>query len=221
MGKEVKDAMPGATVNDVLMTVLTVCLRMYYEKYEPAVLNAGCGAPPKIRGNFPINLRGIDKKCKDVALAENAFSQGQIRFPIHLENPLDVMRHIKAQIDTIKISPEPVMRDRVVGRLAKTVAPRYPVLTTKLILDQFGKVTAMLSNVMGPTSQVSFVGQPINDMSFYVLVPIGLYIGLFTYNGRCTASVCIDDTTGESDGNNLAELFPAAFECVYAAAKAR
>jgi hypothetical protein len=215
--KEVKDIIPGATVNDVLMTVLSVCLRMYYEKHEPEVLQVGYCGPAKIRGNFPISLRGVDKKYEN-AVCDNAFSQGSLRFPVHLADPMDMMNNIKAQIDVVKISPEPIMRDRVIAGLAEKLLPRCPVLTANLILDQFGKVTAMLSNVLGPTSQVSFAGQPIDDMSFYVLVPLGLYFGLLTYNGRCTASVCIDDTSGESEANNLAELFPVAFERVYSAA---
>jgi len=130
-------------------------------------------------------------------------------------------RNIKAQIDNVKISPEPIMRDRVVSLLANNLVHKCPVTVGRLILDQFGKVTAMLSNVLGPSNDVSFAGQPISDMSFYVLVSIGLYFGLITYKNGVSVNVCIDSTTQESDANRLAELFPEAFERVYTAAKAK
>merc|ERR1712130_1083348 len=148
--KEVKDMIPGATVNDALMTVLTMCLRLYYEKYEPEVLEGSCCSNPKVRGNFPISLRGVDPKYKNVERATNAFSQGQMRFPVHLEDPRPMLQHVKAQIDNVKISPEPILRDRILGALASLCMPRCPVLSQRLIIDQFGKVTAMLSNVVGP-----------------------------------------------------------------------
>merc|ERR1711972_1010317 len=129
-------------------TALT--LQAYFRKYESSTLRQ------KVRANFPINLR---KVIGDQILEEehfgNRFSQGQLQFPLHVEEPLNVLEHIKRQIDVIKVSPEPFVRDKILQFLVlRSGLPRGNVLD--LLLSAFGKVTAMLSNVPGPVEEVYF-----------------------------------------------------------------
>ena len=88
-----------------------------------------------------------------------------------------------------------------------------------LVLDLYGKCTAMLSNVMGPTSKVNFCGQPLDDLQFYALSPIGIYFGIVSYNGKCSMGV-VADKTCDPDASKLASEWKGAFERLYAAAKA-
>merc|ERR1712061_688850 len=82
--KEMRAGLRGATVNDVLMTLTTLTLQEYFRREEPATLKQ------KVRASFPMNLRTVEGKQ---VLAEehfgNRWSQGQLRFPLHLRKPLE------------------------------------------------------------------------------------------------------------------------------------
>jgi len=68
------------------MIVVSLTLRQYFEKYDPKSLGN-----KKVRANFPINMRpvGIDPVSDD--WFGNLFSQGQLRFPVHLEDPQEIL----------------------------------------------------------------------------------------------------------------------------------
>jgi len=203
--KEVQKKLPGATVNDVLMTLVALTLQEYFKKYEPSTLKQ------KVRANFPINLR---KETGSDMMSEesygNRFSQGQIRFPLHLEDPMAVFADIKSQIDVIKVSPEPHVRDKLVSFLVmKSGMPMSDI--GDALLDAFGKVTAMLSNVPGPLTKVNFMGQEVDDLSFYAMAPMGLYFGIVQYNGQFKAGICTDAAL-ESEPKRLADCWIPAFE---------
>merc|ERR1712224_719805 len=84
----------------------------------------------------------------------NRFSQGQLTFPIHLADPLAIFANVKAQSDSIKVSPEPVVRQGMVKFLVGQNANMGWDAVCDAMLDSFGKVTAMLSNVPGPLEKV-------------------------------------------------------------------
>merc|ERR1712072_222284 len=203
--KEVQKKLPGATVNDVLMTLVALTLQEYFKQYEPSTLKQ------KVRANFPINLR---KETGSDMMSEesygNRFSQGQIRFPLHLDDPMAVFADIKSQIDVIKVSPEPYVRDKLVSFLVlKSGMPMSDI--GDALLDAFGKVTAMLSNVPGPLTKVNFMGQEVDDLSFYAMTPMGLYFGIVQYNGQFKAGICTDASL-EAEPKRLADCWLPAFE---------
>ena len=47
-------------------------------------------------------------------------------------------------------------------------------------------------NVRGPDGPVSFLGQEVEDLSFRLLAPPGLYVGIISYNGQVSATVTMD-----------------------------
>ena len=97
--KEVAALWGNCTVNDILMTVLTMALQSYFEKYEPATVMQ------KFRAIFVISLRpqGVDMLAEE--FFGNKFSNGKIQFPMHLKDPKDVLDDCKQQIDYVKMSP--------------------------------------------------------------------------------------------------------------------
>jgi len=198
----------GATVNDVLMVVVCLTLKGYFEKYEPETLGK------KVRANFPINMRPSGADVLSEEYFGNLFSQGQLRFPLHLDNPQDILSNIKAQIDKIKISPEPLIRQKLVDALSSNSC-LPPLMKKDLVLDSYGQVTAMLSNIPGPNGEVQFAGQPLDDMAFYAFAPIGLYFGIVSYKGLFRAGICVD-TLCEPEPAKLAEEWTLAFDRVYA-----
>jgi len=206
--KEVTVLYPGATVNDILMAVLCLSLRLYYQKYDPDVL----AKKQNVSANFPIDLRGQGE-----AATGNKFAPGKITFPIHMEDPCKMIYKIKAQIDKVKVSPEPFMRDFMVGMLMNSSLKKTSVV--KIIADSYGKVTMMLSNVPGPQQAAYLGGQQISDMSFYSLAPIGAYAGIVSYNGKVNCGVAFAQDC-EPEAHNFSKFWSDAFEQVYTASMA-
>lgn len=209
--KEVKAKIPGATINDVLMTVVCLALQSYFDANEPEALKH------QVRANFPINLR---RNGQDVMHEEhfgNRMAIGFLSFPLHIRDPVEMLQSLKKQIDVVKVSPEPYFRDFVVQLLAKSPLPRSTCCD--LVLDLYGKVTVMLSNVPGPQTPVSLAGQPLADMSFYALTPLGLYMGLVSYNGKISCGVAVSKSC-EPDARTISDLWVPSFEKLYKAAMA-
>eukprot|EP00435_Cladocopium_sp_Y103_P021264 s1900_g5.t1 len=208
--KMIKSQLPDAT--DILMTLTCLTLRNYYAKYEPSTLKQS------VRANMPISMRKEgDEDIFNPLVFGNNFSQGQLSFPIHLEDPMEIFRSMKAQIDVIKVSPEPLVRHALVKML--TVGSPIPHRTAAaLVLDQFGKVTAMLSNVVGPMQEVEFMGKKLDDMSFYAMVPLGLYFGIVQYNGWIKVGICCDGGL-EPEPQRLADCWEEAFQALRKAAE--
>jgi len=84
------------------------------------------------------------------------------------------------------------------------------------MLDSFGKVTAMLSNVPGPLTKVKFMDQDVDDLSFYALSPIGLYFGIVQYNGNFKAGICCDASL-EPDPKKITDCWLPAWDRLAAA----
>merc|ERR1712187_390386 len=207
--KEVKNRFPGATVNDVLLTVVSLTLRRYYEEHGDNVLKA----KKRISANFPVNMRAPTEDVLSVASFGNRVSQAQFPFPIDINDPVEAMRAVMMQTERIKASPEPLIRSKLLNIAAKHLGGGALM---DAALDAFGKVTAMLSNVPGPQEEVSCMGQPVDDLTFYGLSPIGLYFGVLTYNGYLKAGVCIDRTC-DDDASNLTRHFKPEFDRLHAA----
>ena len=117
--------------------------------------------------------------------------------------------------DVIKVSPEPLVRDKLVSFLVLESGLPIGIINNAL-LDAFGKVTAMLSNVPGPLEKVNFMGKELEDMSFYAMAPIGLYFGIVQYRGKFKAGICCDASL-EPDPKKLADCWMPAFERLHGA----
>lgn len=205
---EVKDKFPGATVNDVLLTVVSLTLRRYYEEQGDTILKT----KKRISANFPVNMRSPTEDVLSAASFGNRISQAQFPFPIEIEDPVEALQTVMMQTARIKASPEPLIRGKLLNIAAKCLASSALMDTA---LDAFGKVTAMLSNVAGPKEEVACMGQAVDDLAFYAMAPIGLYFGVLTYKGHLKAGVCMDRDC-DDDASNLTRHFKPEFDRLYA-----
>jgi len=209
--KEVKNNLPGATVNDVLMTLFALTLQDYFKKYEPTTLQQ------KVRATFPMNLRNVtDNEIVADEHYGNRFSLGQVRFPLHVENPVAMFANIKSQLDVTKASPEPFVKKRLADFAILKSGMPFGTLAD-LVLDGTAKATAMLSNVPGPLTKVRFMGQELDDLNFHAVTGFGLYFGIVQYNGQFKGGICCDASI-EPDPKKLADCWMPAFERLYTAA---
>ena len=164
-------------MNDVLMTLMCLTLRKYFQRYEPSTLKQS------VTATIPVSVRREgEEDIFNPMFFGNNFSQAQISFPLEVEDPMEAFRRVKSQIDVIKVSPEPHLRLGLISCLTSCAVPQS--LLASAMMDQFGRVTATLSNVIGPLREVQFLGQAVDDLSFYAMVPLGLYLGVVQYKGR-------------------------------------
>lgn len=212
--KEVAAAFGGnCTVNDVMMAILTLALQSYFAKCEPATLNQ------RLRAIFMVSLRPQGADMLSEKYYGNKFTNGRFAFPMHLKSPTDVFQECKRQTDYVKMSPEPLIDAWVTEKATNSGRFTAQEMWDKA-LDLYGSCTAMLSNVMGPSEEVSFCGQPLDDLQFYALSCIGIYFGIVSYNGKVSVGV-VADKACEPDAGKLASEWMGAFDRLYAAAATR
>ena len=72
----------------------------------------------------------------------------------------------------------------------------------------------MVSNVPGPQQPVHLAGVKLDKMEFFLFSGIGIYFGIFSYNGMVSATVSLDQNVGV-EPQLLVDFFPIAFETLY------
>jgi len=206
--KEVKNRFPGATLNDIMMAVMTASIRAYLEEVgDPAVKNKS-----KVRGAFPINLRSPHEPVLKNGDPMNKWAYGTFRFDFNYKNRIDLVWKVKRQIDKIKVSPSPLIQYRLVTVLTKAL-PRRVLLDQ--LLNMANLATAQLSNVPGPQHAIYIAGAKIEDLCFYLFAPVGLYYGIMSYNGWVSAGVNVDGST-KVDPKMLAKHWKLEFDALKA-----
>ena len=99
--KELRTKIPAATVNDILMAVLTMTVRRYFEATSDAVLHTFRRC---VSASFPINARKPGKSVRDTF--GNHVSLGFFHFDLRAQSRLTAFWSVKRQIDAIKMSPQ-------------------------------------------------------------------------------------------------------------------
>jgi len=207
--KAIKMRFPGATLNDVMMALMTATVKAFYEeKGDPCVKNGAT-----IRGAFPINLRkpGKDPLRQHVdgqVDPANIWTYGLFKFDFQYKSYVDLVWRVKRQVDKIKISPAPLIQYRLVSIITKAL-PR------KVLLDQLlnaaNLTSGQLSNVPGPQTRVHIAGVPVTSLQFNLFTPVGFYFGILSYDGVVSASVNLDSSLG-IDPKDLAKHWKSEFE---------
>lgn len=115
----------------------------------------------KIRAGFAMNLRKRGAEPFRAGSPHNNVAQGMLKFYTKYDSREDLVWKIKRQTDGIKLSPSPVVQQKIALGIAH-ILPRS--LSTKLFLDFHGTTTALLSNVAGPRVAAEIMGAKITDM---------------------------------------------------------
>lgn len=170
----------GCTVNDLLLAAVSGALRRYLE---------GRGQPTEglnIRAMVPVSLRPPE----ELDQLGNRFGLVILSLPVGERDPEQRLRVLKQRMDAIKSTPEAAVAFGIL-----TVMGLTPVQIEKIIVDIFAaKVTAVMTNVPGPTQTLYLVGSPIRDLMFWVPSPGGLALGIsiLSYAGRVMVGVATD-----------------------------
>ncbi|MFU8860449.1 MAG: wax ester/triacylglycerol synthase family O-acyltransferase [Cyclonatronaceae bacterium] len=170
----------NATVNDVLLTILTGAIRSY-------LLHHGVDLNEGIRVTVPVNLR---REGKDPELG-NRFGLVFMILPVTRPTFPGRLEAVKAEMDRIKKSHEAVA---ALGIL--TVMGNLPLVMEDLLVDYLSsKVTAVVTNVPGPLKKLNLAGSRIDKMMFWVpkTGALGLGISLFSYAGEVMVGLSADN----------------------------
>jgi WS/DGAT/MGAT family acyltransferase len=169
-----------ASVNDVLLSCVAGALRAYcVQKGDPV-------EGVVIRALVPINLRPLEKAYR----LGNQFGLVFLDLPIGIENPVERLYAVRANMAALKGSYQPVL---ALGLLAAMGAgPK--VLQDQLLSAMARNATAVMTNVPGPQQPLYIAGGKIETLMFWVPQSgdIGMGVSILSYNGQVQFGLITD-----------------------------
>ncbi len=189
----------GATVNDVLISVMTGALHRYLVDRgdDPGSLS--------MRATVPVNLRPLEH-ARDLG---NHFGLVFLELPISEGNPLARLYRVAELMGRLKQSKQAMMS---LGLLA--LLGMGPATLQRPALELFSrKASTVLTNVPGPQHSLYLAGVPIREMMFWVpqTGSIGMGISIISYNGQVYCGL-ITDNKLVPDPQTVMELFVDEFD---------
>lgn len=160
----------GSTINDVLMACLAGALRRYLRSRDDEV-----AAELNVRGVVPVNLRPLEQAYQ----LGNQFGLVFLALPLGIEDPLDRLFEVRKRMNAIKRSPEAFLAFQILRALG--LAPKQ---VFDIVVTLFGmKATAVVTNVIGPRTPITFAGVPMRQAMFWVPCAghLGLGVSLLSY----------------------------------------
>ena len=170
----------AASVNDVLLACVAGALREYL---------VGKGDPTDgvmIRALVPVNLRPLEKAHR----LGNQFGVVFLDLPIGIENPVERLYAVRANMTALKGSYQPVL---ALGLLAAAGAgPK--VLQDQLLQAMARNGSAVMTNVPGPQQPLYFAGAKIERFLFWVPQSgdIGMGVSILSYDGHVQFGLITD-----------------------------
>jgi WS/DGAT/MGAT family acyltransferase len=170
----------AASVNDVLLSCVAGALRSYLASKRENVEGV------HIRALVPVNLRPLDKAYK----LGNQFGLVFLDLPIGIENPVERLYAVRANMDALKGSYQPLL---AMGLLAAMGAgPR--LLQDTLLHAMARNATAVMTNVPGPQQPLYLAGAKIGSLMFWVPQSgdIGMGVSILSYAGDVQFGIVTD-----------------------------
>lgn len=150
--KELKNC-TGTTVNDILVSCLAGALREFLQKHDTQL-------PTDISAYVPVDIRPPKSKL----VLDNQFALVFLHLPVDTDSCLETLKKTRYRMNKIKNSPEALVNAMVVNYSMA----RLPDWFSTKIFDWFSRKCSMvLSNVPGPTQEISIGGQRITDIWFW------------------------------------------------------
>jgi WS/DGAT/MGAT family acyltransferase len=182
--RAVRKAVPGSTINDVVLCICGGALRKYLQHH-------GELPDDSLVAWVPINARPADEDEPDGA--GNHITSMTTRIFTDIENPIERLRHIRNSTRRSKEAKAGVSA-RLMTDLSQHVPAATQVLAGRLVLRAGMASRAcnlFISNVPGP--QVPMYMNGAKQIGMYGLAPLapgmGLFIGTPSYNGEISFNV--------------------------------
>ncbi len=200
--KEAKNRI-GATVNDVLMACVSGALSRYLAEHAGEVVE-------KFHVSMPVNIRPPDAPMT----LENRFAAVPLVLPAGIADIRTRVRAVKARMDTLKTSVEPIVVYGIQGALLTLL----PQAVSRALIDFLAnKCTAVVTNVPGPQRDLLLAGRAVQGLMFWVpqRADIGVGISILSYAGKVQVGIIAD---GElvPDASDLVTAFEQEFQALRA-----
>jgi hypothetical protein len=169
----------SATVNDVLVAVVTGGLRSFLRSRGDVV--------EQVRAMVPVNLRALSGSTNGLG---NRFGLVILGLPVGLGDPIARVFETSRRMARLKSSPEAVVTLAVLRAMGW--APRA---VEDLGVAFFGsKCSLVLTNVPGPRERLHLCGVPLDRLMFWVpqSARMGLGVSIFSYANEVTIGVLSD-----------------------------
>ncbi len=191
--KAIKNAL-SATVNDVLMTVVSGGLGRYAGR-------RGGEVPDGLRIFIPVNVRHPDAR----PTMDNRFGAVIVDLPIADADGRRRLERIKQRMDALKRSVEPFVYYGTVSSLLKAL----PGVASRALLDFLAaKCSVVLSNVPGPQEPLTVAGRRVRGMLFWVpqRANIGLGISILSFSGEVRVGIIADTALVEKPAELIDDM---------------
>jgi diacylglycerol O-acyltransferase len=171
----------GCSVNDVLLACVSGAIGDWLRDQ---------GDDPtgkEIRAMVPVNLRPLDDAWK----LGNRFGLAPLVLPIGIDNPLARVYAVRARMNALKSSYQPLLAFVVLAIAGQMTQP-----VQDLILGLFAKkATAVMTNVPGPAVPLRFCGSTLRQTMFWVPSSgdIGVGVSILSYGGGVQFSLITDE----------------------------
>jgi WS/DGAT/MGAT family acyltransferase len=171
----------GGTINDVLLSCVAGAIGAYLRDR---------GEDPtgkEIRAMVPVNLRPLDKAWQ----LGNRFGLAPLVLPIGIENPVERMFAVRARMNDMKGSYQPLLAFAVLSVSGLFIKP-----VQDAVLNMFAKkATAVMTNVPGPPKPLMFCGSTLKQTMFWVPASgdIGVGVSILSYGGGVQFGLITDD----------------------------
>jgi WS/DGAT/MGAT family acyltransferase len=189
----------GCSINDVLLSSVAGALRGYLVRRGDDVDGV------VIRALVPVNLRPPEKAYR----LGNKFGLVFLDLPIGIENPVERLYAVRANMQALKGSFQPVI---ALGILA-AMGAGPEVLQEQLLAMLAKNATAVMTNVPGPREPLWFAGGKVRRLMFWVPQSgnIGMGVSIMTYAGEVQFGL-ITDRGLCPDPERVIERFAPEFE---------
>ena len=172
----------NASINDVLLSCVAGAIGSYLaERGEDP-------AGKEIRTMVPVNLRPLEKAYQ----LGNRFGLVPLVLPIGVANPVERLYAVKARMQELKGSFQPVLAFGLLSVAGLLIKP-----VQHAMLNIFAKkTTAVVTNVPGPAQALSFCGSTVTRVMFWVPQSgdVGMGVSILTYAGQVQFGLITDST---------------------------
>ena len=189
----------GGSINDVLLASVAGAIGAWLRDQgdDPA--------GKEIRAMVPVNLRPLDQAWQ----LGNRFGLAPLVLPIGIENPVERVLAVRARMNELKSSYQPLLAFAVLAVAGQLVQPLQDA-----ILGLFSKkATAVMTNVPGPAVPLRLCGSTLRQTMFWVPASgdIGVGVSILSYGGGVQFGLVTDEALC-SDPQGIIDRFEPEFE---------
>jgi len=189
--KDIKDKIPGCTVNDVMLALTALSIRNYYKDIKEPIMNT----KKDITATYAVNTRPLGVNYLGDEWFGNHVVAATTPYPLH-DSRIKTLLKFRDNGRMRKNSPDTLIRVGIAEFAARMVVPfvdRLPFVTRSQALKTGAetqlKFSVMISNVVFSMDKLSVFGQEIDDVQFLAMTPLGCYCGVSTYAGKVNCNV--------------------------------